>query len=83
MVNEKDTIRQMTPIFDYILISELVSLNTRPSLFIYPLSQARHDVQFHEFHIYESRNTKLTKSLSQHPIYCTHLGTHSLEYQSQ
>ena len=43
MVNEKNTIRQMTPIFDYILISELVSLNTRSSLFIYPLL-ARQDV---------------------------------------
>ena len=45
MVNEKDTIRQMTPIFDYILISELISLNTRPSLFVLPsINQVRRDV---------------------------------------
>ena len=37
MANEKDTIRQMTLIFDYILISEPVSLNTRPNLFVYPI----------------------------------------------
>ena len=45
MVNEKDTICQMTPIFDYILISELVSLNTQPSLFVLPsINQVRRDV---------------------------------------
>ena len=84
MANEKDTIRQMTPTFDYMLISEPTSLNTRPSLFVYPLL-TKQDVmfKFHEFHICESRNAKLTKSLSQHPRYCSHLGTHSLEYQSQ
>ena len=56
MVNEKDTIRQMTPIFDYILISELISLNTRPSLFIYPLL-ARQDVMLN-----------FTNSISMNPV---------------
>ena len=56
MVNEKDTIRQMTPIFDYILISEHVSLNTQPSLFIY-LLLARQDVMFN-----------FTNSISMNPV---------------
>ena len=37
MINEKNIICQMTPMYDYVLISELISLNTRPNLFIYPI----------------------------------------------
>ena len=66
MVNEKDMIRQMTLIFDYILISEPVLLNTRPSLFIYPLLTMQDMILYlvYEFRICEFYNIKLTKTLS-------------------